>query len=112
MKRILLGFVVIMAMLFLYLYKSPIMSTGEAMNSAEKHLQNPPKEWRKSIPYVDLEGIPIENVSVLLSKKNGLWNELTNRKQWEVTVKYKGTESTVFIDAHTGSFIGIYGPFN
>ena len=76
-----------MAILFLYLYKLPIMSTEEATISAEKHLQNPPKEWGKSIPYVDLEEIPIESVSVLLSKKNGFWNELTNRKQWEVTVK-------------------------
>jgi len=112
LKKILLGLVVIMAMIFLYLYQSPVMSTGEAITSAEKHLQNPPKEWRKSISNVDLKGNPIENVSAFLNQKNGFWNELTNRKQWEVTIKYNGIEPTVVIDAYTGKFIDLYGPLN
>ena len=112
MKKILLGLVVVMAMIFLYLYQSPIMSTGDAIVKAEKHLQNPPKEWRKSISYVDIKEIPIENVSVSLNKKSGFWNDLTNRKQWEVTIKYDGSKPTVVIDAYTGDFIDLYGPLN
>ncbi|KOS66286.1 hypothetical protein AEA09_18900 [Lysinibacillus contaminans] len=112
MKKILLGLFVIMVMIILYQYKSPIMSTEEAIISIEKHLQNPPKESRKSISYVVLKEIPIENISTFLNQKNGFLNELTNRKQWEVTVKYNGIEPTVVIDAHTGDFIDLYGPLN
>ena len=101
-----------MAMIFLYQYQSPIMSTGEAIFSAEKHLQSPPKEWEKSISYVNLKELPIENVSAFLNQKNGFWNKLTNKKQWEVTVKYNGIEPTVVIDAYTGKFIDLYGPLN
>ena len=88
------------------------MSTNEAIVSAENHLQNPPKEWRNQIVNVDLKEIPIENSSVFLNQKNGFWNELTNRKQWEVTIKYNGNEPTVVIDAYTGEFIDLYGPLN
>ena len=112
MKKILLGLVVVMAMIFLYIYQSPIMSTGDAIVNAEKHLQNPPKEWRKSISNADLKEISIENSSVFLNQKSGYWNELTNRKQWEVTIKYNGSEPTVVIDAYTGEFIDLYGPLN
>ena len=112
MKKILLGLVVVMAMIFLYIYQAPIMSTGNAIVSAEKHLQNPPKEWSKSISNADLKEIPIENISVFLNQKNGFWNGLTNRKQWEVTIKYSGIEPTVVIDAYTGEFIDLYGPLS
>ncbi|MFZ0447522.1 MAG: PepSY domain-containing protein [Bacillus sp. (in: firmicutes)] len=112
MKKILLGLVVVMAMSFLYIYQSPIMSTGDAIVSAEKHLQNPPKEWRKSTSNADLKEIPIANSSVFLNQKSGFWNELTNRKQWEVTIKYNGSEPTIVIDAYTGKFIDLYGPLN
>ena len=66
----------------------------------------------QSPPYVDLKEIPIENVSAFLKQKNGFWNELTNRKQWEVTVKYNGIEPTVVIDAYTREFIDLYGSLN
>lgn len=112
MKKILLGLVIIVAIIILYQYKSAILSTEEAIISIEKHLQNPPKEWRKSISYVDLKEIPIGNISASLNQKNGFLNELTNRKQWEVTVKYNGIDTTVVIDAHTGEFIDLYGSLN
>ena len=88
------------------------MSTDDAIISAEKHLQSPPKEWGKSLSYVDLKEISIENVSASLNQRNGFWNKLTNKKQWEVTVKYNGIEPTVVIDAYTGKFIDLYGPLN
>ena len=88
------------------------MGTGEAIISAEKILQNPPHEYRKTISYLDLKEIQMENINAFLYPKNGFFNELTNRKQWEVTIKYNGTEPTVVIDTHTGDFIDIYGPVN
>ena len=112
MKKIFLGLVAVMTMIFLYLYQAPIMSTGEAILSAEKHLQSPPEEWEKSISYVDLKQIPIENVSAFLNQKTGFWNKLTNKKQWEVTVKYNGIQPTIVIDAYSGEFIDLYGSLN
>ena len=76
MKKILLGLVVVITMIFLYLYQSPIMSTGDAIVSAEKHLKNPPKEWRKSISNVDLKEIPIGNISVFLNQKSGFLEQI------------------------------------
>ena len=51
-------------------------------------------------------------MSAFLNQKNGFWNKLTNKKQWEVTVKYNGIQPTVVIDAYTGKFIDLYGPLN
>jgi len=86
------------------------MRTWEAVISAEKHLQNPPQEFSKSIPRINLEDIPVENISTVLNQKSGSWNQLTNRMQWEVTIKYSGIQPTVVMDAYTGKFIDIYGP--
>ncbi len=56
--------------------------------------------------------VPIENISATLNQKSGVWNQLTNRMQSEVTIKYNGIEPTIVMDAYTGSFIDIYGPLN
>jgi len=56
--------------------------------------------------------VPIENISATLNQKSGFWNQLTNRMQSEVTIKYNGIEPTIVMDAYTGSFIDIYGPLN
>ncbi|MDF2066518.1 PepSY domain-containing protein [Bacillus sp. Cr_A10] len=112
MKKILIGLVGTLVMFFLYFYQSPIISTGEAINKAEKYLLNPPEEWRKSISFNGLEEIPPENISVNLTPKHGYWNEMTNKMKWEVTIKYTGQESTIVMDAYTGELINLYGPLN
>lgn len=112
LKKLLFGLVIIMAMIFLYSYQLPIMSTWEAIDSAEKHLQNPPKEWGKSFSDYDWNDTPLENVVVSLNQKNSFWSNLTNRMNWEVTIKNNGSEPTVVIDAYTGKLIDIYGPLN
>lgn len=112
MKKIIIVLVVALLMCFLYFYQSPIISTDVAINNAEKYLLNPPEEWRKSISFNGLEGIPAENISLNLTQKDGIWNELMNRMQWEVTIKSPEIEPTVVIDAHTGDFIDLFGPFN
>ena len=110
MNKILIGLVVTLLIFLLYFYQSPIISTSEAINNAEKYLLNPPEEWENSIIFNGLEGTPPENISVYLTPKPGYWNEITNKVNWEVTIKYNGQESTIVIDAYTGEFINLYGP--
>ncbi|KQL34413.1 hypothetical protein [Psychrobacillus sp. FJAT-21963] len=112
MKKILIVLVVILLMFFLYFYQSPIISTGEAINNAEKYLLNPPEEWKNAISFNGLDEISPENISVNLIPKQGYWNEITNKMKWEVTIKYTGQESTIVMDAYTGEFINLYGPLN
>jgi uncharacterized membrane protein YkoI len=100
LKKILVGLFALVAMTFLYVYQPPILSTGEAIAIAVKQLQHPPKE------------ISAENLEVSLIQQPRFWSKLTNRMQWEITLKYNGTEQTVIIDAYSGKFIGIYGPLN
>lgn len=44
-----------MAMIFLYIYQSPIMSIVEAISSVERYLQKPPEEWKVTIKYNGIE---------------------------------------------------------
>lgn len=112
MKKLLLGLVVTLGMFFLYFHQSPIISTGVAINNAEKYLLNPPEEWAKSISFNGLEEVPSENISVQLTQKRGYWNGITNKMNYEVTIKSSGQESTIVMDASTGEFINLYGPLN
>ncbi|WP_342568099.1 hypothetical protein MKY09_08875 [Psychrobacillus sp. FSL K6-4046] len=109
-KIILIGLVFIPIMFFLYFYQSPIITSGEAINNAEKYLLNPPEEWKNSISFNGLEEVPPENISVYLTPKPGYWNEIMNNMNWEVTFKYNVQESTIVMDAYTGEFINLYGP--
>jgi hypothetical protein len=88
------------------------MITGEAIIKAEKHLQNPPEEWGKSISYIELKDIPPENIRATLNQKKGFFNKLFNRRQWEITIKYNDIEPTLVIDAYNGQLINLYGPIN
>jgi hypothetical protein len=99
-------------MLFVYLYQAPVMSSAEAIIKAQNHLNNLPKEWGESLSCVDLKEIPPEDIRTSLNQRDGLWNRLTNKKQWEVTINFNGTEPTVIMNAYTGKFIDIYGPLN
>lgn len=112
MKKILVGLFALIAMTFLYVYKPPILNTGEAVEIALKQLQHPPKEWEKSISYVEAKEISAENLEVSLIQQPGFWSKLTNRMQWEITITYNGIKPTVIIDAYSGKFIDIYGPLN
>ncbi|MBD7984375.1 PepSY domain-containing protein [Sporosarcina sp. Sa2YVA2] len=112
MKKLLLVFLIIIAMFFSYSYQSPIMITWEAIDSAEKHLKNPPKEWGETFSDLDWNDTPLKNVSLSLTPKSDFWSKLTNRMNWEVTIKNNGSEKTVVIDAYTGKLIDIYGPLN
>ena len=112
MKKIALVFIIAVIIGFAYMYKSPIISSQTALIQAENYLLNPQEEWGYSIIFNGLEDIPEENIRVNLSEQQGFWNELTNRMQWEVTIKAPENESTVIMDAHTGDFIEIIGAFS
>lgn len=91
------------------MYQLPIISSTEAIIYAENVLKNPPEEWEKSITY---SGTSSENITTYLSERNGFFNKLTNKRNWEVTIKTINSEHTVVIDAYSGEFIDMYGPFN
>ncbi|QUW22922.1 PepSY domain-containing protein [Sporosarcina sp. Marseille-Q4063] len=112
MNRVLVGLALIMIMTFLFQYQAPIISTEEAVINAEKHFENPPVEWKKSLSFSDLNEITPEIISVNLNQKQGFWNELTNKQQWEVQLEHNGTSPTFVLDAYTGKIIDIYGPLN
>jgi len=112
LKKLLFGLVIIIVIIISYSYQLPIMSTSEAIDSAEKHLQNPPKEWEKTLSGLDGNDAQLENVSLSLTPKSNFWSKLTNRMNWEVTIKNSDSEPTVVIDAYTGKLIEIYGPLN
>ena len=99
-------------MTFLFQYQAPIISTDEVIINIEKQLKNPSKEWGKSLSFGDLEEITPEVISVNLIPKQGFWNKLTNKMQWEVQLEYNGTSPTFVMDAYTGKFIDIYGLLN
>lgn len=79
----------------------------EAISYAKSILKNPPKEWGKSIIY---NGTSSENITTYFTES--FINELTNKRNWEVTVKTTNNEYTVVIDAYSGEFIDLNGPFN
>ncbi|TGN34648.1 MULTISPECIES: hypothetical protein [unclassified Lysinibacillus] len=96
----------------MYFYKTPLISRHEAIINAENYLLNPPEEWGNSISFDGLDDLPEENIRVELQQKRGFWNELTNRMQWAVTIKYADGESSIVMDEHTGKFIDIIGQFS
>ncbi|WOV83049.1 PepSY domain-containing protein [Sporosarcina jeotgali] len=112
MKKLLLSLIIIMIMIFLYSYQYPIMSNEEAIASAKKYLQYQEEEKSKSLEKTDWNNTPSENISVSLHQKNGFWNKLTNKMEWEVTLTYQKQYPMVLIDAYTGKLIGVYGPSN
>ena len=108
-KKILIVLVSALILCFLYFYKSPVISTDVAIHNAEKYLLNPPEEWANAISFTGFED---ENIHVHLAQKQGLWNELTNGMQWEVTIQSSELNATMIMDAHSGKVIDLIGAFN
>lgn len=112
MNKLILGLVTTIILIILCFYHPPIISSDEAIAIAEKHLLNLPDEWKNSISLVGLGESSTERVGVRLLQKQGFWNGVTNKMQWEITLKYADHESTIIIDAYTGEFIDMIGALN
>jgi hypothetical protein len=106
-------FIIFFAMV--YIYQQNPMVTGQAIVHSVELLQKSSEEWGDSNPTLDLselKALPTDYVEATLNTRQGLWYKLVNRKQWEVTIKFKGHEPTVVFDATTGKLIDLYGPLN
>lgn len=112
MKKLLIVLITALIICFLFFYKSAVISTDVALVNAEKYLLNPPKVETNSISFLGLDELTEQNVSMSLMRKNGFWNKLTNRMQWEVTIKTSEIYTTVIMDAHTGKFMNFVGGFS
>ena len=88
------------------------MTTEQAMYQAEMILLNPPEEWENAISFNGLVEVVEGNINGILVPKKGIWNELRNNMQWEITIKTSDREYTVVMDARTGKFINLWGPFS
>lgn len=107
-----LCFFVFITILLSYQYQKPILETDEAIAIAKEHLQNPPEEWGDSFSDVQVQSVQVEDIEIFLTQKEGLFNKLTNKRQWNVTIKAKDKSPTVVFNAYNGEFIDIYGPLN
>ncbi|RSD28687.1 hypothetical protein [Mesobacillus subterraneus] len=114
MKKLIVPILIVLISV-VYIYQQNPMVTGEAVVHSVELMQKPSEEWGISISPMDLselKGLGPDNVNATLNIREELWYRLLNRKQWEVTIKFKGNEPTVVFDATTGKLIDLYGPLN
>ncbi|MBD7908428.1 PepSY domain-containing protein [Sporosarcina gallistercoris] len=112
MKRILLTLCAITLFGFVYSYQKPIIETNQAIHQAKQYLVAPPEEWKVSFSKVEDEIVPWEVNRTELTKQQGFFWGLMNKRKWEVEFKYESQQVTVLLNAYTGEFVGIYGPLN
>ncbi|MGG0644554.1 hypothetical protein ABE021_11495 [Sporosarcina gallistercoris] len=112
MKRIILAICIITLFGFAYSYQKPILETNEAIDHAKKHLVTPPEEWKTSFPKEGEEIVSLKVNRTELTKHQGFWSGLMNKRKWEVVLEYESKQVTVVINAYTGEFVGMYGPLN
>lgn len=112
MRNGFLCFCVFITILLSYQYQKPILETAEAIEIAKEHLQNPPEEWGDSFSDMQIQSVQIKDIETFLAPKYGLFNKLTNKRQWNITIKDGAKSPTVMLDAYNGEFINIYGPLN
>ena len=112
MKKILIALITALILCFLAFYNSPVISTDVAIHNAEQYLLNPPEEWANAISFTSFEELTDENIHVYLAQKQGLWHDITNGMQWEVTIQSSEINATMIMDAHSGKVIDLIGGFN
>ena len=113
MRKILFILLISIIIFSAYYYQNPILTSDEAILKAVEHLNDPPEEWGKWISKVDLNNLPSEAIiDTTLNGKRGFLNELTNRREWHVTITNGDQVPMVVLDAITGEFINLYGPMN
>lgn len=87
-----------------------MLDTKDAVLKAEMYLNNPPEHtYLTPINVMELEG---EQIHTQLHNQTGMFNQLFNRMQWEVTFQFVYQGPTVIIDAYNGKLIQIIGAMN
>ncbi len=114
MRKIVSILLIATVIVALYHHQKPIVSTEEAIVHAYEHLKNHSSESEFDIQpiQVELNAIPVENISLTLRQQEGFLKGLFNQQQWEVTISYEDVIPTVIMDAVTGEVLGVTGPLN
>lgn len=87
------------------------MATEKATGYAALCLQNPPE--RLGIEAVDINWFDLKPEKFSIDKKNGFFYQITNQREFNVTLKTKnGEELTVRMDAYDGRCLEVTGPLN
>ncbi|SDN90684.1 hypothetical protein [Bacillus sp. OK048] len=110
MKKVIIGIILVLIVLFAYEYQKPIMTTVDATIQAIDCVNNPPSQLAiKPINYT-LEDL--QTVHTFIDAKSGYLNHVTNQREVSVTLVFKDKEPTVKMDAYSGKCIWVSGPLN
>ena len=99
-------------LVIVYFYRPLILDTKDAVLIAEMYLNNPPEHTYIAPINVNVMELAGEHIQTQLYNQTGMFNQLFNRMQWEVTLQFEYRSSTVVIDAHNGKLIQIIGGLN
>lgn len=111
LKKTAFKIVVFLIICFAYVYQKPILTTGEAADSAVLCLNVPPKELGIEAVGVNFDEITLKKLSI--DTKSGFFNQITNQRVLSVTLKNKiGEEPTIRMDAYNGKCLEVTGPLN
>jgi hypothetical protein len=109
MKKVVFRILVILIIGFAYAYQTPMLTTGKATDYAALCLEIPPK--RLGIKAVDLNWHDIKPEKFSIDTKSGFYNQITNQREFSVTLKTKNGEVlTVRMDAYNGRCLEVTGP--
>ncbi|RDI39124.1 hypothetical protein [Falsibacillus pallidus] len=111
MKKIIMGLVVILVILFAFEYQKPVMTSLEAEKKTIECIKHPPEEWQ--ITPVDVSLDDLKSFYMIIKAKEGFFNQLTNQREMSVTADLKGKNPMtpmVQLDAYTGKCLRIIGP--
>ncbi|MEH7223247.1 hypothetical protein V7112_05470 [Bacillus sp. JJ1566] len=96
---------------FAYEYQKPIMTTEKATDYAALCLFVPPK--RLGIESKEMNWPYIEAEKLSIDQKNGFFNQITNKREFNITLITKnGEELMVKLDAYSGDCLEVTGPLN
>ncbi len=113
MKKAGITILVLAIMVFLFEHQKPVLSTSEAVIQTVKCLNDPPGDLGIQPMNIKVESLTSEHISKThLVEKSGLWNNITNRREWEITLHFNGKHTTVIVDAYTGECVSVYGPLS
>ena len=107
-KKEIFSILLILIIGFAFAYQEPILTTEKATGYAALCLYSPLERMG-----IDMNWEDFEPEKVLLDKKSGFFSQLTNQREYRITMKVKnGEELTVRMDAYDGRCLEVTGPLN